>query len=427
MMAQVGLTEAPANPAGVRKALVAAVGAYALDGFDFMIFTLALSGVIAAFHLSTGQGGSLASATLFISAFGGLLAGTVADYLGRARTLALTVLLYAVFTGLTALATSYQSLLVIRALEGLGFGGTWGAGAALLSEVAPARLRGRYLGYMQSGWAMGWGTALIVFLLVSQTLPPSQSWRILFLIGALPALFVVYILRAVREPEVWRETVRAKQNLRAQGTRSKELGLTFFQLFAPDLLGRTLLSLLLSTGALFGYYSIFVFLPVYLHTVRHLSAVGSGPYLALVVVGSWVGYITSGWLNDRIGRRGNFLLFSIGSAVVILLYTHIVTQNGLLIPLSFPLGFFASGIFSGFGSYLAELFPTRVRGAAQGFTYNGGRAIAAFAPALVGYLSTSLGGLGGAISIFGPIAYLLCVIALAFLPETRGKQLQVMD
>ncbi len=415
-----------------KRAFAAAFGGYALDGFDFMIFTLVLSTIISVFGLSIGEAGLLATASLFVSAFGGLFAGVIADYWGRARALAIAILFYAVFTGLTGLAQNFSQLLVFRALEGLGFGGAWAAGAALLSESAPAHLRGRWLGWMQSSWAIGWGAALIVELIIAQTMGLTAGWRVLFYIGALPALFVLYVLRRVEEPDVWRKTIEIKRQLREQelvkGTaKSKDLTLTFFQLWRGDLLPRTLLATLLSTGALFGYYSIFTLLPTFLIKVRHLSAIGSGPYLALVIIGSFVGYVTSGWLNDRLGRRMNFLFFAIGSAIIVLLYTAVVKTNTLLIPLSFPLGFFASGIFSGFGSYLAELFPTRVRGAAQGFTYNGGRAIAAFAPALIGYLSGVLGGLGHAIAIFGPISYLLCIIAVLALPETKGVELKPMD
>ncbi|MHB1683926.1 MAG: MFS transporter [Bacilli bacterium] len=415
-----------------KRAFAAAFGGYALDGFDFMIFTLVLSTIISVFGLSIGQAGLLATASLFVSAFGGLFAGVIADYWGRARALAIAILFYAVFTGLTGLAQNFSQLLVFRAFEGLGFGGAWAAGAALLSESAPAHLRGRWLGWMQSSWAIGWGAALIVELIIAQTMGLTAGWRVLFYIGALPALFVLYVLRRVEEPDVWRKTIEIKRQLREQelvkGTaKNKDLTLTFFQLWRGDLLPRTLLATLLSTGALFGYYSIFTLLPTFLIKVRHLSAIGSGPYLALVIIGSFVGYVTSGWLNDRLGRRMNFLFFAIGSAIIVLLYTAVVKTNTLLIPLSFPLGFFASGIFSGFGSYLAELFPTRVRGAAQGFTYNGGRAIAAFAPALIGYLSGALGGLGHAIAIFGPISYLLCIIAVLALPETKGVELKPMD
>lgn len=423
------------------RALYAAFGGYMMDGFDFMIFSLALTLLIKAFHLSMGQAGLLATASLFISAFGGLFAGILSDYFGRVRTLAITILLYSIFTGLTGLATNYNQLFIYRAFEGLGFGGAWAAGAALVSETAPPEKRGRWIGWMQSSWAIGWGLALIVYLLFSSIGHNHNSWRFLFLVGALPALFIFYVLSKVKEPDVWLETIKIKKQLKQEWQNKNEhdkieyndkkkneiLMFTFFQLWAPDLIKKTILGLLLSSGALLGYYAIFTFLPAYLQKVLHLNAVGSGPYLACVVIGSFIGYLTSGWLNDRLGRRQNFILFSLGSAIIILLYTHIIHSNALLIPLSLPLGFFASGIFSGFGSYLAELFPSRARGAAQGFIYNGGRAIAALGPALIGYLSASVGGLGNAIAIFGPAAYVLCLIAVILLPETKGLELKPLE
>jgi len=419
------------------NSLYAGFGGWMMDGFDFMIFSLALTMIIKFFHLSLGQAGLLATASLFISAFGGLLAGTMADYWGRARTLAANIFLYAIFTGLTGLAFSYGQLFIYRALEGLGFGGTWAAGAALVSETAPPEKRGRWIGWMQSSWAIGWGLALIVYLFLMASHPGPQSWRILFFVGAIPALFIFWVLLKVKEPGIWLETMQMKKEMRQRKREGKmteadkrereALMLTFFQLWAPDLIGRTLLGLLLSSGALLGYYAIFTFLPSFLQKVRHLTAVGSGLYLALVIVGSFIGYLTSGWLNDRMGRRMNFLFFSIGSAIVVVLYAYVVRSNEVLIPLSLPLGFFASGIFSGFGSYLGELFPSRARGAAQGFIYNGGRAVASLGPALIGYLSAGVGGLSQAIAIFAPAAYVLCVIAILLLPETKGMELKPLE
>jgi MFS family permease len=160
--------------------------------------------------------------------------------------------------------------------------------------------------------------------------------------------------------------------------------------------------------------------------VRHLSIVGSVPYLSVVIIGSFLGYVISGYINDWLGRRPTFALYAICSGILIYLYTQIPTgANVLLLFLGAPLGFFASGIFSGFGSYLAELFPNRARGAGQGFTYNFGRGVGAFFPTIIGVLSVTIG-LAGAIG-FGALGYALCLVALLFLPETRGKQLVAGD
>lgn len=385
---------------------------WGLDGFDFMIYTLVLVSLMAAFHLTSGQAGIIGSTTLFVSAFGGIVAGTVSDRIGRVKTLAIAVVVYSVFTALSGLATSYNELLVFRALEGLGFGGEWAVGAVLISETVSSHHRGRVLGLVQSAWALGWGCAVILSMIVSKSVPSGIAWRVMFFFGLLPALLVFYILRRVPEPQVW---------LNQQPSRTAR-SLSFWTIFRKNLLRRTVFSALLAVGAQSGYYAIFTWLPTYLKLDRRLSVVGSGGYLLIVIVGSFFGYVLSGYINDRLGRKPTFALYAVFSGLVILTYTHFPISNTLMLILSFPLGFFASGIFSGFGPFLSELFPTEARGAGQGFTYNFGRGAAAFAPAVVGYLAQKMG-IAGSISIFGPAAYILCLLSLVFLPETKGTVL----
>ncbi|MCL8207161.1 MAG: MFS transporter [Actinomycetia bacterium] len=392
--------------AAERPAFWATFLGWALDGMDYMIYTLVLPALLVTFKLTTVQGGVLGSTTLLVSALGGIIAGTVSDRIGRVRTLAAAVVVYSVFTALSGLATSYSTLLVFRALEGLGFGGEWAVGAVLVAETVRNSERGRVLGYMQSAWAIGWGIAEIVALIVLP-IAGAMGWRILFWIGILPAFLAFYILRRVPEPAVWvKKADTARQ------------GLSFWKIFRPGLLRRTVFAALLAAGADSGYYAIFTWLPTYLKADRHLSVVGSGSYLLLVILGSFVGYVVSGYIADWLGRKATFVIYAVLSAVVILAYTHFNISNGAMLGLSFPLGFFASGIFSGFGSFLAELFPTEVRGAGQGFTYNVGRGVSALAPLIVGALATTYG-LAGGISIFAPLVYLVCLVSLLFLPETK--------
>ncbi len=338
----------------------------------------------------------------------------------------ITIAVYSIFTFLSGLAQSYQQLVLFRALQGLGFGGEWAAGAILVAEIANPAQRGRVLGAVQSAWAIGWGLAAVAYTVVFSLASPTLAWRILFWLGILPALLILYVRSAVKEPQVYVETQRAKE---ARTREAVERGATtnpLVQIFRPDLLGRTLAASLLAIGAQGGYYSIFTWLPTFLRSARQLTVVGTGGYTAVVIIGSFLGYLTSGYINDWLGRRATFALYALLSAVLIVLYTGIPTgANALLLVLGLPLGFFASGIFSGFGSYLAELFPSRARGAGQGFCYNVGRAIGALFPTIIGALSASLR-LAGAIA-FGAAAYGLCLIALVFLPETKGKQLIAVD
>lgn len=402
----------PLTP-GERPTFWATFFGWGLDGFDYMMYALVLSAIIGAFHLSDAAGGLLGTTTLILSALGGILAGTMADRIGRARTLALAVLIYSVFTAFSGLATSYPELLVFRGLEGLGFGGEWAVGAVLIAETVRGEVRGRVLGLVQSAWAFGWALAVIASLIILPS-AGAMGWRIMFWIGLLPALLSIYVLRRVQEPPVW-----AQEKTR----RDKISSVSFFRIFSRKLLKKTIFAALLAAGAQSGYYAIFTWLPTYLKSDRHLSVVGSGGYLFVVIVGSFVGYVLSGMINDGIGRKLTFVFYAVFSGLIILVYTHFAISNSLMLVLSFPLGFFASGIFSGFGPFLAELYPTESRGAGQGFTYNVGRGVAGFAPALVGVLAIHYG-LAGGISVFGPAAYLLCLIALIFLPETRGISLE---
>lgn len=393
-----------------RPAFWATFFGWGLDGFDYMLYALVLSTLITVFHLSDAQGGLLGTFTLALSALGGIAAGTVSDRIGRVRTLAFAVLIYSVFTFLSGLATSFGMLLVFRALEGIGFGGEWAVGSVLIAETVASERRGRILGLVQGSWALGWAVSVIASVVILPNLG-AIGWRLMFWVGVLPAILVFYILRHVKEPEIWR-----------RHRREAATGFSFARLFSSRVLRTTVFTSLLAVGAQSGYYSIFTWLPTYLSTVRHLSVIGSGGYLFMIIAGSFCGYILSGYFTDRLGRKLNFAIFSILSGAIILTYTHFQISNVTMLILSFPLGFFASGIFSGFGPFLAELFPMEARGAGQGFAYNFGRGVAAFAPVTVGAMAGAYG-LAGAISIFGPGVYLSCIIALLFLPETKGRPL----
>jgi len=394
-----------------RRAFVGAFGGYALDSFDYQVLPLALVAITAYFHLTTGQAGLLATTTLVVSAVGGAIAGVLADRIGRVRTLLVTVATYAVFTVACGFATSYEMLLVLRGLQGLGFGGEWAAGAVLVAEYCRPRYRGRTLAFVQSAWAVGWGLAVIVYTVVFQFLDGDVAWRVLFWTGALPAVLVLWIRRSVRdapETEKWR-------------AESPSRG-SFVALFRGPLLRTTLFASLLATGVQGGYYALFTWLPTFLKTERGLTVIGTGSYLFFLITGAFAGYVTGGFVTDRLGRKRTFVLFSVASALLIVAYTAIPAgANTAILFLGFPLGFCASAIFSGFGSYLAELYPTAVRGTGQGFTYNVGRGVGALFPAGIGFAAQSMG-VGGAM-IFAAAAYGIAVLALLGLPETVGSEL----
>jgi MFS family permease len=397
-----------------RRAFVACAGGWALDAMDVQIYSFVIPTLIATWGITRGQAGVLGTAALLVSAVGGWIAGFVADRFGRVRTLQIAILWFAVFSFLSGLAQNFAQLFAARALLGLGFGGEWAAGAVLLGEVIRAQHRGKALGVMQAGWAVGWGAAALLYALFFSWLPPETAWRVLFFVGIAPALLVFFVRRYVEEPAVY---VESRIQLAARGDRP-----SFLEIFRPPLLRITVLGGLMGTGAQGGYYAVTTWLPTFLRTERHLSILNSAGYLAVSIAGSFCGYLAGGVLADRIGRRLTFLVFALGAGAIAVTYTMVPFGNGAMLVLGFPLGFFASGVFSAMGPFFTEHFPTRVRGVGQGFAYNVGRATGALFPTLVGVLSARMA-LGQAIGLFAALAYATMALAAFLLSETRGKVL----
>ncbi|HET6704020.1 MFS transporter [Amycolatopsis sp.] len=390
-----------------RRAFAGAFGGYGLDSFDYQTLPLGLASITAYFGISSGEAGLLGTTTLVVSAIGGIGAGILADRIGRVRTLQITIAMYTIFTVLCGFAPNFETLLVFRALQGLGFGGEWAAGAALVAEYSQAKYRGRTVAFVQSAWAVGWGLSVIVYTVVFSFASDDVAWRIMFWTGIIPAVLVLWVRKSVQDAP------RAEERLKTERPKG-----TLVQIFKGDLLRTTFFAALLATGVQGGYYTISTWLPSYLKKTRELTVIGTGGYLAFLITGAFVGYVCGGYLTDLLGRKKTFLTFALLSAALIVAYTQIPKgANGLVLVLGFPLGFSMSAIFSGFGAFLAELYPTALRGTGQGFTYNFGRAVGAIFPTIVGFL-----GAGGAI-VFGALGYGIAVLALLGLPETRGIEL----
>jgi MFS family permease len=397
-----------------RRTFWACAAGWALDGMDFMIYPLVIGTIIKLWSVDPGTAGLAGTVTLLSSAIGGWLGGYLADRIGRVRTLQFTILWFSLFSLVCAVVQSFDQLLIARAVLGLGFGGEWAAGAVLMGEAIRPQYRGRAVGSVQSGWAVGWGLAVLAQAILFSYFPAEIAWRWMFAVGALPALLVFYLRRYVTEPEIAAAT-RAKL---AQAGNQPPL----WEIFSGPILTTTILASLMATGCQGGYYAITFWVPQFLTKERHLSIVGSTGYLAALIIGSFIGYLVGAWLADRIGRRNLFLTFSLGAIAVVLLYTQLPLTNEILWVLGFPLGFFASGYFSGMGAFLTELYPTRLRGSGLGFCYNFGRGVGALFPFLVGSLSASTT-LANAIAIFAVAAYGVFFLAAFALPETRGRVL----
>jgi MFS family permease len=397
-----------------RRTFWACAAGWALDGMDFMIYPLVIGTIITMWKVDAGTAGLAGTVTLLASAVGGWLGGYLADRIGRVKTLQLTILWFSVFSLICAVVQNFDQLLIARALLGLGFGGEWAAGAVLMGETIRPQYRGRAVGSVQSGWAVGWGLAVLAQAVLFSAFPAETAWRWMFAIGALPAVLTFFLRRYVEEPEI-AVAARAKQN--ASGGQP---GL--HEIFSGPILKTTILASLAITGCQGGYYAITFWVPRFLTTERKLSVVSSTGYLSALIIGSFIGYLFGAWLADKIGRRKLFLYTSLGAILVVIAYTQLPLTNEILWVLGFPLGFFASAYFSGIGAFLTELYPTRLRGSGQGFCYNFGRGIGALFPYLVGALSGTTT-LGNAIAIFAVAAYCLFFLAAFALPETRGRVL----
>jgi MFS family permease len=386
---------------------------WALDAMDVQLYAVIMPTLIALWGMSQAQAGWLATAALLFSSLGGWLAGILADRYGRARVLRITIVWFAFFTFLSGFTQSFEQLLFTRSMQGLGFGGEWAAGAVLMSEVIDKRFRGRAVGSVQSGWSVGYGAAVLLFTIVFSIAPAEMAWRYLFFLGLLPAFFALWIRRYVEEPEAFKE-------MRATSGGDN---FQFLEIFKPALRRRTILASLLALGGLGGNYVTLNWLATYLRTVRNLSVLGTGGYLGFNIFGSFCGYVISAHLSDWLGRRKTFAIMACSAAITVMSYTLLPLSNTAVLLLGFPLGFFQSGIIAGMGATFAELFPTRVRASGQGFSYNVGRGIGSFVPALVGVLAADMG-LGTAMGLCAASAYMLVLVATALLPETRGRELE---
>ncbi len=401
-----------------RNTMIATLFGWALDGLDVMVYSLIIPTLIAEWHIDQGQAGILASSALLASSLGGWGAGVLADRFGRIRILQLTIVWFAFFTLLSGFSTSFWQLLLARACQGLGFGGEWAVGAVLMGETIRPEYRGRAVGIVQGGWAIGWGVAVIFFGLFFYWLPPALAWRAMFWVGSLPALLTFYIRRFVPEPEVFSRT---RKQLDSEG-KSSDL----IEIFSPPVLRTTILASLVGVGVQGGYHTITGWLPTYLKTVRNLSVLNTTAYLVVAIAGSFTGYVAGAYLSDGLGRRKCLIFFSAFCAIAVWAYTFLPISNSLVLVLGFPLGAGVSGSAAPIGAFFTELFPSRLRGSGQGFAYNFGRGIGALFPTFVGFVSMRVG-LGRAISFFAVAAYAILILAVFKLPETKGKQLQVCE
>jgi MFS family permease len=395
-------------PPPARRALLAASVGWMFDGFDIMIYSMVLTAVLAEFGISKTTGGILGSLTLLGSAAGGLLFGVIADRHGRRTGIISSVLTYSLFTAACGLAQTVWQLAVFRFVLGLGMGGAWTTGAALVSESWPDRHRGKAVGLMQSAWAIGYGLAAIVVAIVL----PRYGWRPMFFIGVVPALTVLWMRSRVEEPSIWRD---------ARGSRAS-LGVIFTAPYRRV----TWAMITLSFCALYAYWAFNFWVPAYLSLPVGESGIGLSTeavagLLVAMNVGGWFGYVLYGYVSDRFGRRRSFVGYLLAAAGLVFAYGQ-ARSAFVLLALGPIVAFFSTGYFSGFGALIAELYPTSIRAAATGFTFNIGRVGSALAPLLIASFAQR-NGFGVAFATTSA-ALLLGALTWLWIPETRGRALQ---
>jgi len=389
---------------------------WALDAMDVQLFAFVIPTLITLWGMTKSQAGIVGTAALITSAIGGVLAGLLADRIGRVRVLQITILWFALFTGLSALTHSYHQLLLTRSLQGLGFGGEWAAGAVLIGEAVDKRIRGRAVGTVQAGWPIGYAMAALAYFIIFSLWPADVAWRLLFFVGLLPALAVIWLRRNVPESDAFKAVADIRKKTSFAGN--------FALIFSRSVLPRTLTASLLAAGALGGNYTILTWLVTYLRQTHSMSISGTTGYLAINIFGSFCGYVGAAYLSDLLGRRKTFVLSALGATLAVLTYTFLPVVGMTMLLLGFLVGMFQSGIVSGMGACFSELFPAQIRASAGGFSYNFGRAFGSLVPAAVGITSAQYG-LGPSIGAWAAASYALVFVAALAMPETRNKELEL--
>jgi MFS family permease len=397
-----------------KRTLIAAALGWGLDGFDVLLYSNVLGQVMTTLGIHSKALAGLPNAFMLLaSGIGGVLFGFIADRIGRTKALMLSILTYSVCSLGSGLSTSLFVLIFFRFVLGLGMGGEWNTGATLVAETWPVHLRARAISIVQSAWAWGLAAAALTTWIMLERL--HQNWRMVFVVGVLPALVTLWIRTSVPESEMWKQ-----QRSQAGGAAS------FSEIFGPGLRRQAIFLLLMNVFGLFAWWGLFSWMPPYLTLPIEKGGRGFGMMntttllVTLNLVGMFPGYLFYGWIADRLGRRLSLVIFTMSAALLIPFYA-LARAQWLILILGALVGFFGTGFFSGSGLVGSEIFPTRIRARALGFTYNGARALSAAAPYTVGKVADQHG-LSWAFMICA-VAFLLAALMASQLPETRGKEL----
>lgn len=397
-------------------AVLAAALGYAMDGFDLLILGFMLPAIALDLHLSPAQGGALVSWTLVGAVLGGIGFGILSDRYGRVRVLSWTILLFAVCTGLCAVARGFTDLLVYRTLAGIGLGGEFGIGMALVAEAWPPAYRARASSYVGLGWQAG----VLAAALLTPWLLPAIGWRGMFALGLLPAVAAFLLRRRLAEPALFVQRQAISQFSVAPAIPAAA---SVHLLLADRRTALTSLGIvILCSVQNFGYYGLMIWMPSYLSQRFGYSLTRSGLWTAATVAGMALGIGLFGVAADRLGRKPAFMVYQLGAAVMVLVYAQLTSPAGLLVG-GAVMGLFVNGMLGGYGALISELYPTRARATAQNVLFNLGRAVGGFGPLTVGVLAARYG-FSAAIGLLAALYLLDLLVTLLLIPERRGAALE---
>lgn len=398
----------PAKEAEARKALWGSALGYAMDGFDLLILGFMLRMISADLGFGPSQAASLVTATLVGAVIGGVVFGMLSDRIGRVRVLTWTIVLFAVFTGLCALAQGYWDLLIYRTIAGIGLGGEFGIGMALVAEAWPASKRARVSSYVGLGWQLG----VLAAAILTPMLLPVIGWRGMFAVGILPAAAAYFIRHSLHEPDVYVE--------RTAHTPKPSLPLSLLVRDA-ETTKITIGMIILCSVQNFGYYGVMIWLPNYLSSRFGFGLAQSATWTAVTIAGMALGIFLFGHVADRLGRRPAFVTYMLGAAVMVVVYSKLTDPTALLIG-GAVMGLFVNGMLGGYGALMSELYPTAARATAQNVLFNIGRAIGGFGPVVVGGIAASYG-FETAIALLALLYIVDLAAFLLLIPDRRGAEL----
>lgn len=414
------------------RALIAANLGWLFDGFETYALILTAGVALKQLHPDGNPAfyiGLTIAMTLLGWGAGGIVGGIVADYIGRRKVLLLSITLYSIFTGLSAFAWNWESFLILRLLTGVTLGSEWGTGTSLVAEMWPAHARAKAAGLMQCGLGLGFFVASAAWHFIAPL--GADSWRYMFLLGVLPALFALWLRRSVPESDKWTKVASRRASLQAQSSLTEEertyTKFTLRQIMAdPQLRRLTILGSIMSTVTTLAWWGISTWVPAYVGSIAAEDGRSPESYAStagmIYNVGAIAGYISLGFAADKFGRKGTVFTYFAASLImtpVLFLWTSDLTLVLLLCAVN---GFFTLGQYTWMPVWLPEFYPTHLRATGAAFVFNAARFIAFLGPLLAGTIIATFGGYSTAATVLGLI-YIVGMVVVPFCPETRGRAL----